>query len=252
MKRVILYLFISVISFVNAQNQNPETLFEQANSLYKADKFNEAVKKYKEIEKEGYISDVLYYNLGNSYYKLNQIGPSIFYYEKALKVNPNNKDAKNNLIFANRLALDKIEEVPNSVLENISDNFIMKLSYNQWAVLAVVMAFVGALFFLIYYFSFTSKKKLIFFNISIISLVIFGISFFFAIKNHDLITSDVEAIVFTEKVPVKEAPKMNSETLYDLHEGTKVKVLEIDGEWSKVKIANGNEGWIQSESYREF
>ncbi|WP_196886976.1 tetratricopeptide repeat protein [Aureivirga sp. CE67] len=253
MRKLILFLCICIFSFASAQNQNPKTLFEQANSLYKADKYNEAIKKYKEIESEDYISDVLYFNMGNTYYKLNQIAPSIYYYEKALKVNPNNKEAKNNLVFANRLALDKIEEVPNSVLENISDNFIMKFNYNQWAWIAVVGAFVCAIFFLIYYFSYTSKKKLLFFNVSIFAFIVFGISFFFAIKNHSLITKTKEAIIFSEKIPVKESPKMNSETLYDLHEGTKVLVIDsMEDGWSKIKIANGSEGWVQSESFREF
>ena len=252
MKRLYLYLFICAISFANAQNQDPQSLFEQGNALYEKEQFNQAIQKYKEIEKEGYISDVLYYNLGDSYYKLNKIGPSILYFEKALKENPNHKNAKNNLIFANRLALDKIEKVPDSVLENISKNFIMKLTYNQWAILAVIAAFIAALFFLIYYFSFKSKSKLLFFNISIFSGIVLAISFFFAIKNHEKITQTKEAIIFSEKIPVKETPKMNSETLYDLHEGTKVKVLETEGEWSKIKLLNGNEGWIQTESFQEF
>ena len=80
--------------------------------MYKNQNFEKAIELYKKIESKGLHSSELYYNLGSSYYKLNKVGPSIYYLEKALKINPLNEDAANNLIFAKRLALDKIEELP--------------------------------------------------------------------------------------------------------------------------------------------
>ena len=83
----------------------------------------------------------MYYNLGNSYYKLNKVGPTIYYYEKALKLNPLNDDVKNNLVFAKRLALDNIEELPKTIFQKFNKNYLQKLSYNQWAIVVVVFLF---------------------------------------------------------------------------------------------------------------
>ena len=116
----IFFLLLMIANSVVAQNT--DDLFKSANDLYKNEKLEEAIELYKKIETQGLVSSELYYNLGNSYYKLNKVGPSIYYYEKALKLNPLNEDVKNNLVFAKRLALDNIEELPKTVFQKINKN----------------------------------------------------------------------------------------------------------------------------------
>ena len=84
---IILTLVFSVIGTA----QSVDSLFVKGNDLYKQEKYHKAIESYKEIENSGVASDELYYNLGNSYYKLNEVAPSIYYYEKALKLNPFNE-----------------------------------------------------------------------------------------------------------------------------------------------------------------
>jgi tetratricopeptide (TPR) repeat protein len=84
---------------------------EKAKVLEKLKRFEEAIENYKKIEGQGAVSSELYLNLGNTHYKLNQVGPAIYYYEKALKLDPINEDVLNNLVFAKRLALDNIATV---------------------------------------------------------------------------------------------------------------------------------------------
>ena len=106
-------VFCFVVLFtVLSYSQTPEALFSKANSLYKNGNYSKAIDIYLSIEKQGLQSDELYYNLGNSYYKLNKVAPSIYYYEKALKINPLNEDAISNLAFAKRMTIDVIEELP--------------------------------------------------------------------------------------------------------------------------------------------
>ena len=98
-------LFLLLITTNLTIGQNIQELFNSANDLYRQEKIEQAIKIYQKIESKGMVSSELFYNLGNSYYKLNKVGPSIFYYEKALELNPLNQDVKNNLVFAKRLSL---------------------------------------------------------------------------------------------------------------------------------------------------
>jgi tetratricopeptide (TPR) repeat protein len=99
----ILFLLLLIANSIAAQNV--DSLFISANELYRNGAFEKAIEKYKKIESQEIVSSELYLNLGNAYYKLNKVGPTIYYYEKALKLAPLNAAVKNNLVFAKRLAL---------------------------------------------------------------------------------------------------------------------------------------------------
>ncbi len=238
----ILFLLLILANSIAAQNADEN--FSVANNLYKNNKFEEAIEFYKKIETQGLISSELYYNLGNSYYKLNKVGPSIYYYEKSLKLDPLNDDVKNNLVFAKRLALDNIEQLPKSVLQKFNKNYIQKLSYNQWAIVVIVFSVLASLLFLLFYFASTSSKKRFYFATSSISFILLFISFFITYNQYSFSKNNKEAIIFAEKSDVKNAPTLNSEDVFTLHEGTKVLVLDSVDNWKKIKIADGKIGWI--------
>lgn len=250
MKKLVLAfaLFISLVSF----SQTPEALFAKANSLYKNGSYTKAIELYLSIEKSGLHSDDLYFNLGNSYYKLNKVAPSIYYYEKALKLNPAHVDAISNLAFAKRMTIDVIEELPKTFLQRFSENVIQKLPFDTWAIFAVIASFLAALFFLVYYFSSSSKGKLFFFNASILGVFVLIICAFFAFKNYNTIKNTKTAIIFFERVTVKNAPTNSSEAVFELHEGTKVQILDKLDNWIKIKLADGKIGWIKASNLKEI
>ena len=99
----IIFLLLLVANTLLAQSIDDD--FYSANDFYKNEKFDKAIELYHQIESKGTISVELYYNLGNSYYKINKVGPAIYYFEKALKLDPTYEDAQNNLIFAKRLGI---------------------------------------------------------------------------------------------------------------------------------------------------
>ena len=238
----ILFLLLMIANVVVAQNV--DTLFVSANELYRNGAFEEAIKKYKKIESQDTVSSELYLNLGNAYYKLNKVGPSIFYYEKALKLDPLNVDVKNNLIFAKRLALDNIEEVPKTVFQRINKNYLQKLSYNDWAIVVVVLSFSSAIFFLLFYFGYSSTRKRLYFTTSGISLLLLIFSIFITYNQYSQTIKNIEAIVFVKKTAVRNAPTFNSEEVFILHEGTKVMVLDAVDNWKKIKLIDGKQGWM--------
>ena len=238
-----LFFLFFIISSITAA-QDVDSLFTKANNFYKNGNFKEAIKLYEKITDKNLVSSSLYYNLGNSYYKLNKVGPSIYYYEKALQLDPLNEDVKNNLVFAKRLALDNIEELPKTVFQKINEAYFQKLSYNQWAIVVIFFSFLASILFLLFYFANSSSKKKSFFITSIISFILLIVSIFITYNQFNYSKNNIEAIVFAEKTEVRNAPTLNSDEVFTLHEGTKVFVLDGVDNWKKIKLADGKLGWI--------
>ena len=247
----VLKLFVVLVCvFSNVNAQNNSELFDKANELYRNEKYVEAIRLYEEIEASKEVSSELYYNLGNAYYKINKVAPSIYNLEKALILNPQNKEASNNLVFANRMKIDAIEELPKTFFQKLEIDIIQQLSYNQWAYLAVFFSIIMSLFFLFFYFSYVPARKRTYFVISILSVFFLITSLLFTFKQYDTSISNIEAIVFDEKVSVKNAPSETSQEVFELHEGLKVFVLDEVDVWKKIKLADGKTGWLHKHSLR--
>ena len=248
----ILVLLVMTLSGILGMAQNADSLFVKANEMYRLEKYDEALKTYEEIEALDQESWALYYNIGNIHYKMNRVAPAIFYYEKALKLRPDQQDVRFNLEFANQMALDNIEPLPRNLGQRFMDAFILKLTYETWAKIAVGLAFLFALLFLMYHFSYSTGKKRFYFITSIITVVLVTTSVFFAFRNQLYIKNNKEAIIFATEAEVMNAPTTTSETYFELHEGTKVTVLENLDNWKKIRIADGKIGWIDEKHLREI
>lgn len=245
-KLFVLFLFVSVA--ISAQTS--DELFANANILYKDGKYGEAIKLYEEIEANNEVSSELYYNLGNCYYKLNKVAETIYNYEKALMLNPGNSDAQNNLIFANRLTLDRIESLPKSVFQRFDENVLQKLSYNGWAVVTVIFSILGATLFLLFYFSDISSRKRLFFVASMASFLLLILSLVISYQQYNQSKNTVEAIIFTEEVPIQTEPTQNADTAFTLHEGTKVQIIDTVDDWKKIRLSDGKIGWMYAKDLK--
>src|SRR5690554_3436531 len=164
---VFIFLFLSFATF--SQNVN---LFEEGKEHYRNGKYQQAIDSWNKIIENGQTSPELYFNLGNAQYKLNQIGPSIYYYEKALQLSPNDSDIKTNLAFAENARIDAIEPLPQSVFTKWYNNIADIFTYDGWAILAVGFSIVFVTLFLLYYFSYTEKRKRLLFATSILSILL--------------------------------------------------------------------------------
>lgn len=249
-RKFILILALFVWSFSFAQTSNE--LFSKANDFYKTGQYSKAIELYLNIEKSGLESDDLFFNLGNSYYKLNKVAPSVYYYEKTLKLNPMHQDALNNLVFAKRMTIDIIEDLPKTFFQRFSANVIQKLTDNTWAILAVAASFLAAFLFLMYYFSTSPKRKLFYFNATIFTVFVMAITVIFAYSNFETTQKNSKAIVFSPKIEIKNSPSLDGETVFELHEGTKVTVLDALSSWKKIKLADGKIGWVNASDIKEI
>lgn len=233
--------FLSVISVA----QSNDDLFKGANTHYNEGKYSEAIDGYKSILDNGVHSAELYFNLGNAHYKLNNIGPSIFYYEKALLLEPNDEDIKNNLVYAQNMTIDAIDKVPDVGFSRIIKNIVNRNSADTWAIIAIAGVFVFVILFLLYHFSRATTNKRIAFIISVSGLFLAFFSLIMAFQKDRLERKNNPAIVFAQESRVKSDPNKISEELFRLHEGTKIQVLERYEEWCKIRLADNSLGWIQ-------
>ena len=240
---------VSTVSFA----QEAIVQFEKANELYRNSFYTEAIEIYESIEQSGAISAELYYNLGNTYYKTNEVAASIYNYEKALQLNPANKeDILTNLTYAKRMTIDVIEALPKTFLQRVEANFVATITYDQWAFWAVISAFLTAVFFLLFYFSFVPFQKRLYFIGSSIAVILMIVTLSFSFLQYTKVQNTREAILFTAKVGVKNAPSQISEEVFELHEGTKVTIIDSVAVWLQIKLADGKKGWLLTEDVKEL
>ncbi len=229
-----------------------DQVFEKANTFYNQEQYQEAIDAYKSILDNGQESAELYYNLGNANYKLSNIGSSIYYYEKALELAPKDEDILNNLAFANNATIDAIDVIPEGVISRTVNSFTNMFSFDVWAWISVVCVVFFVVLFMFYYSARISSKKRLFFLGSWVSLIIGLFGIFFAFKQYRFIKNNQYAIIFAQETTIKSEPNLRSEEVFELHEGTKVKVTETVNDWKKIKLADGKIGWIPATDLREL
>lgn len=236
----IVVVFTSTISFANNDLQ------AKAEKLYSEKKYKEVIETYEAILKEGLVSYKLYYNLGNAYYKNNELGKAIYNYELANKLQPNNKDVKTNLRIANERTIDKIESRENFFIGVLKSGLVNSLSTNDWAWLSVFSLLGSLAFAFLFFVTNHLILKRVGFFLSALSFIVFIGSMllgFTALKDKQEINF---GIITNRESKIHEEPAIDSNSKFNLHEGTKVNVLETNRDWTNIKLENGNEGWIKT------
>ena len=228
------------------------TLFEKANAAYQSGNYEQAASLYEQIIDGGQVSAEVYFNLGNSFYKLNQVAPSIYYYEKALQLDPGDEDILNNIEFARNMAIDDIETIEQTGIDKWFHDLIAVFSHSTWAILSIVFSVLFVLLFLFYYFSGRPLFKRILFSGAMLSLVFCILAVVFAFQQESYIQDNEYAIVFSEEAEVRDEPNLRGESSFELHEGTKALILEDYQEWSRIELANGAQGWIKTENLKKL
>ena len=185
----------------------------------------------------------MYYNLGNAYFKQGELAQSILAYERALRLKPSYKDAKHNLQFAQSRIIDNIEDTHSFFLSNWIKAVRNTLSQRVWTVLSIslfILALVGFFFFA---FSQTIWLRKTAFYLSIVALVISVVACANAGSLYQRDTQRSEAIITQGVVNAKSSPDRSGNDLFTLHEGTKVEIHEVIGDWCCVHVGN-NIGWM--------
>ncbi len=243
MKKYILFFFVCLFASISFA-QSGDALMQQGNHLYSKKEYEKAIEVYQKVLAQKQTSAALYYNMGNSYYRLANYPSAILYYEKAQKLAPNDEDITTNLKIANLKIKDKIETVPELFFIRWWKALINLFTIDVWAYIGI--SFVFLFFFSLIFFSLSRSytfRKTSFFGM-FLSIIIAVVTLGFAYIQYQNNRSNDEAIVFTASVQVKSAPDETGTAKFVIHEGLKVRIEDKLNSWIKIKIPNGDNGWI--------
>ena len=223
------------------------TLQAEAEEAFRNGDFARSIELFEELIEQARIenreSAQLHYNLGNAYFRNNELGRAILNFERALLLNPGDSDIRHNLRFARAHTIDHIEPSGAIFLTNWINVVRNIFNSNQWATAAIVLflIFIGCIAVFLFVRNVWARKTAFYVGIVVFSLLIVANLFAFRQKNERM--SREFAIVMPSGISVNASPDANSTLLFHLHEGTKVRIRNNDGNWYEIEIDNGSVGW---------
>lgn len=247
MKRIkhLIFFFSFLTLSMCVMAQSPEQLMQQGNEAYSAGDYESAVEAYEHTLAAGYTSAELYYNLGNSYYRLEELGLAILNYERALRLKPNDRDTRENLNLANSKTQDQIASLPQFFVARWYQQMVQWFTPKGWRIaVLILLALLGACvatFFLSRQYNLRKATLLGTICVTLLMALAIGCSCSAAkaYREHR------SAIVVKPLIVVKAAPETNSVDKLMLHEGAKVNTSEEMGGWVRIHLADGNNGWVE-------
>lgn len=247
MRRIIAFIALLSASFFTFASVD-DSLMQQGNTAYQNGDYDLAIDCYQEIIDHGNEGAILYYNLGNAYFKAKQTADALLWYERALRLDPSNEDIKHNITYVNLQITDKIEVLPELFIVRWWNGLSKSMTVTGWAVMAVVF---GAIFALSIALMLASRRRWLSVTavaLAFISLLIAIFSLIFASKEAKRYVNQPEAIVMQSVVNAKGTPNESGTSLFVIHEGLKVAVTDRVGTWVEIKLPNGEKGWVEASS----
>lgn len=249
MKKIISFiLFLAISSVVNSQ-EIAECTKEAGDKAYSESRFDDAIAIYETMIAEQGASLPLYYNLGNAYYRNNQLGKAILNYERALRIDVGDEDAKSNLEFAQSKIVDKIPQDEIPFYKEWANSFCKIFSKDTWGIVGVVTFIIMLIMLFVYLFKRNMRRiSLVIVLITLSMTILSNISAYHLDKGTDDMP---KGVILDEMVVVKSSPDSSGTELTKIHEGLTVTIIDDTlTEWMKIEANNGNRviGWIRTKS----
>ncbi|MFI3279771.1 MAG: tetratricopeptide repeat protein, partial [Rikenellaceae bacterium] len=223
-----------------------EATWDSANTAYINGDYAKAIELYTSITEQGLSSDKLYFNLGNAYYKSEDMARAILNYQKALLITPNDADILYNLGVAQSQIRDQIEEIPEFFIRKWSRSIAQTFNCTGWSIISLVALSLILSALILFLLAGSIKLRKVGFGVGLFAAFILLISLHYALEERREILNHNKAVIMSQSIAIKSSPDRSSTDLFVLHSGTTVKILrEIDG-WFEVVIADGKSGWIES------
>jgi tetratricopeptide (TPR) repeat protein len=223
-----------------------------ADSAYAQGNYQLAIQLYDSLLQQG-VSPELYYNLGNAYYRVDDITRAVINYERALNLSPGDADIRFNLQMARSKTIDKI--VPESEMFFVTwyHSLVNVASVDGWARMAIMMLGLAVVLALVYLFSMPIwLRKLGFFG-ALLALVLFLLGNVLAWQQKQDRIDRKGAVIIESAVSVKSTPAQNGTDLFILHEGTKVTVIDDSmRDWKEIRVADGKRGWLETKQIEKI
>jgi tetratricopeptide (TPR) repeat protein len=245
---ILLLLAFSVNSGFSQEERTAK--FLKGVELYSDSKYQDALNEWLDIYNTGYRSASLSYNIGNAYFKLNNIPGAVLYYERALLLKPADNNINYNLQISRSLVVDKFEEIPELYFVRWFDFLALLLPTNTWAIVSIITFIFCLVLLSVYIYSSRYRIKVIGFWTAALFLVISASSMAFTVRNRSLVYDSHKAVIFAPSVNGKSSPDNSGTDLFVLHEGSKVIIEDMVGEWYEIKLSDGNKGWVPANSLK--
>ena len=245
---VLLILSLGLATTASAQKTtvHEHVTKAMADSAYVRQQYQQAIADYEALLKKGVSADI-YYNLGNSYYRTENITRAVINYERALLLSPGDRDIRFNLQLARSKTIDKITPESEMFFVTWYRSLVNIMSVDGWATMSLVSLALAIMLALCYLFTARVWMQKTGFFGAFAMIVIFGLSNLFAWQQKDQLVNRTGAIVISPAAAVKSTPANGGTDLFIIHEGTKVEITDSSmKEWKEVRIADGKEGWIKT------
>jgi tetratricopeptide (TPR) repeat protein len=243
-QRLLLLCLLFLTSLFPATAQSSEEVMANANKLYADKQYAEAIRAYEQLITAGFTSEALHYNLANAYYRNQELGKAILHYEKARQIDPSDEDILHNLQVARSRQQDQIEDLPAFFLAQWWKSLRSRLSTGGWTVLALLMLWGSAAGFLLWLLGKERQQRKRGFWWGFGLLIACILPFTLAISRHYYDQHSREAILLTRQADLHYAPDTDSEVVLTIHEGLKVDLQDRISDWYKVRLPNGEVGWL--------
>ena len=247
-KKKTLNFFLLLICMSAFSLQLSAQIKTDVDKLYQKGNYKQAVKGYENLLKQGKSAD-LYYNLGNSYYRLDNIPYAVLSYERALRLAPSDEDIRFNLQLAQSKTIDNLTPEPEMFFVTWYKALVNFMSVDNWAILSLVCLFISLLALVIYLFieiDFLRKLSKV---VLPLFFFFFIINSFFAIQQVSELDSESHGIIMTPSAVVRKMPDPKSDEAFILHEGSKVRITDNSmSQWTEIKLSDGRQGWIKAEN----
>tara|TARA_B100000530_G_scaffold82707_1_gene50304 strand:- start:46 stop:804 length:759 start_codon:yes stop_codon:yes gene_type:complete len=242
-------LFILLLSLTNLFSFNDvDSIFNQSNNLYNSNSFEQAIDGYKSVLNKDINNGILYYNIGNCYYRLNNLGYARLFYEKAKLYNPTDRDVLHNIELVKAQLIDDIKNIPQFFLVKIINDINVKLNSSQWAYVVILALYLNLIFFLLFFFSKSVDTRVNSLRSVLITIPILLITVFFLIYSNFDNKYDT-AVLVDSNAYVKTAPSIEADDYFIIHEGVKFQLIDEVDNWSRVLLSDGKDGWISNSTF---
>lgn len=219
---------------------------KNADDEYKKENYQQAIRDYEELLKKGASAD-LYFNLGNAYYRTDNITRAVLNYERALQLSPGDEDIRFNLQMARSKTIDKITPKSEMFFITWYKSLVNLTSVDGWARTSIISIAAALVLVLCYLFAHKVLLRKIGFYGAAILVVVFILSNIFAYEQKCLLTNNTGAIVISPSASLRKTPVANSENNTIIHEGTRLEIVDDTmKDWKQVKLEDGREGWVLS------
>ena len=238
-------LLFPVCSF---SQETKDEKFSTGAESFSSGNYEKALELWMDIYKTGYRSAELEYNIGNAYFKLNNIPGAILFFERAFLLKPGDEDINYNLQIVRTLVVDRFEEIPELFFVRWYNLLSLALSTNTWAKISISTFILCLLFISLYFYTSKYRLKVLGFWLAVLFIIVSLASLAFTLRNKTMVYDSHKAIIFSPVVNGKSSPDNSGTDLFVLHEGTKVTVEDEVGEWYEIRLSDGNKGWIPANS----